>query len=121
MRQRVRGGSISWSMARIRSLNRSEHDWASLAFPPPGANGPSFSAPLLATNALMRSKFAGERVMKIRENKRGGKWHHKPAIAAVAVGALLSFQAGTARADDVRQTRVRRDKGARRIDSLEEH
>ena len=38
--------------------------------------------------------------MKIRENKRGGKWHHKPAIAAVAVGALLSFQAGTVRADD---------------------
>ena len=37
--------------------------------------------------------------MKIRGNKLGSKRHHKPAIAAVAVGALLSFQAGTARAD----------------------
>ncbi|MDQ6703340.1 MAG: porin [Pseudomonadota bacterium] len=38
--------------------------------------------------------------MKVRGNKRGIKRHHKPVIAAVAVGALLSFQAGTARADD---------------------
>src|SRR5437588_12747207 len=38
--------------------------------------------------------------MKIRGNKRGIKRHHKPAIAAVALGALMSFQAGTARADD---------------------
>jgi hypothetical protein len=26
--------------------------------------------------------------MKIRGNKRGGKWHHKPAIAAVALVTL---------------------------------
>ena len=37
--------------------------------------------------------------MKIRDNKRGSKRRHKPAIAAVAFGALLSFQAGAARAD----------------------
>ncbi|MGH6868053.1 MAG: hypothetical protein ACREDA_04080 [Methylocella sp.] len=30
----------------------------------------------------------------------GGKRHRKPAIAAVAFGALMSFQAGAARADD---------------------
>jgi phosphate-selective porin OprO and OprP len=35
--------------------------------------------------------------MKIRGNRQDSP--HKPAIAAVAVGALLSFQAGTARAD----------------------
>jgi hypothetical protein len=38
--------------------------------------------------------------MKISGNKLGGKRHHKPAIAAVALGALMSFQAGAARADD---------------------
>jgi phosphate-selective porin OprO/OprP len=38
--------------------------------------------------------------MKISGNKLGGKRHHKPAIATVALGALMSFQAGTARADD---------------------
>jgi hypothetical protein len=38
--------------------------------------------------------------MKISSNKRGGKRHHKPAIAALALGALMSFQAGAARADD---------------------
>jgi hypothetical protein len=38
--------------------------------------------------------------MKIRGNKLGGKRRHKPAIAAVALGALMSFQAGAARADD---------------------
>ena len=38
--------------------------------------------------------------MKIRDNKLGGKRPHKPAIAAVALGALMSFQAGAARADD---------------------
>ena len=37
--------------------------------------------------------------MNIRGNKRGNKRHHKPAIAAVALGALMSFQAGTALAD----------------------
>ncbi|MGH6844708.1 MAG: hypothetical protein ACRECU_08300, partial [Methylocella sp.] len=38
--------------------------------------------------------------MKISGNKLGGKRHHKPAIAAVALGALISFQAGAASADD---------------------
>ncbi len=38
--------------------------------------------------------------MKISGNKLGGKRRHKPAIAAVALGALMSFQAGAARADD---------------------
>ena len=38
--------------------------------------------------------------MKISGNKLGGKRHHKPAIATVALGALMSLQAGTARADD---------------------
>ena len=38
--------------------------------------------------------------MKISGNKLGGKRYHKPAIAAVALGALMSFQAGAARADD---------------------
>ena len=38
--------------------------------------------------------------MKIRGNKLGGKRHHKPAVAAVALGALVSIQAGAARADD---------------------
>src|SRR5580704_1659178 len=38
--------------------------------------------------------------MKFRDNKRGGKHHPKPAIAALALGALVSFQAGAARADD---------------------
>jgi hypothetical protein len=37
--------------------------------------------------------------MRIRDNKRGGK-RRKAAIAAVALGALVSFQAGAARADD---------------------
>jgi hypothetical protein len=38
--------------------------------------------------------------MKISGNIRGGKPHHKPAIAAVALGALMSFQVGAAQADD---------------------
>jgi hypothetical protein len=38
--------------------------------------------------------------MKVRGNKRGGKRHHKAAVAAVVLGALVSFQAGAARADD---------------------
>jgi len=38
--------------------------------------------------------------MKISANKLGGKRHHKPALAAVALGVLISFQAGAARADD---------------------
>src|SRR6202040_4445621 len=38
--------------------------------------------------------------MKIRDNKRGFKRRHKPAIAALAFGALMSFQAGAAQADD---------------------
>ncbi len=38
--------------------------------------------------------------MKFRDNKRGSKRYHKSAIAAVALGALLSVQAGAARADD---------------------
>ncbi|MGH6851455.1 MAG: hypothetical protein ACREDD_13575, partial [Methylocella sp.] len=38
--------------------------------------------------------------MKIRGNKLGGKRRHKPAIAAMALGALMSFQAVGARADD---------------------
>ena len=38
--------------------------------------------------------------MKISGNKLRGKRRHKPAIAAVALGALMSFQAGAARADD---------------------
>ncbi|MGH6837246.1 MAG: hypothetical protein ACREDT_00290 [Methylocella sp.] len=38
--------------------------------------------------------------MKISDNKLGGKRLHGPAIAAVALGALMSFQAGAARADD---------------------
>src|ERR1700731_1906433 len=38
--------------------------------------------------------------MKIKDSKRGGKRRHKPAIAALALGALVSFQAGAARADD---------------------
>jgi len=38
--------------------------------------------------------------MKIRDNKRGFKRRHKPAIAAMVLGALVSFQAGAARADD---------------------
>jgi hypothetical protein len=38
--------------------------------------------------------------MKISGNKLGSKRRHKPAIAAVALGALMSFQAGAARADD---------------------
>ena len=38
--------------------------------------------------------------MKIRDNKRGGKRRRKPAIAALALGALMSFQGGAARADD---------------------
>ncbi|MGH6851564.1 MAG: hypothetical protein ACREDD_14160, partial [Methylocella sp.] len=38
--------------------------------------------------------------MKISGNKLGGKRHPKPAIAAVALGALMSFQAAGARADD---------------------
>ncbi len=55
---------------------------------------------MLATNALISCEFAGERVMRIRDSKRGGKRRHKPAIAAMVLGALVSFQAGTARADD---------------------
>jgi hypothetical protein len=38
--------------------------------------------------------------MKISGNKLGGKRRHKQAIAAVALGALVSFQAGAAKADD---------------------
>jgi hypothetical protein len=38
--------------------------------------------------------------MKIDGDKLEGKRRHKPAIAAVALGALMSFQAGAARADD---------------------
>jgi hypothetical protein len=38
--------------------------------------------------------------MKIRDNKHGGKRRHKPALAAMVLGALVSFQAGAARADD---------------------
>jgi hypothetical protein len=39
--------------------------------------------------------------MKISGNKLGSKRHHpKPVIAAMVLGALLSFQAGAARADD---------------------
>ena len=38
--------------------------------------------------------------MKIRDNKRGFKRRHQPAIAALALGALMSFQAGAAQADD---------------------
>ena len=38
--------------------------------------------------------------MKISGNKLRGKRRHKPAIAAVALGALMSFQVGAARADD---------------------
>jgi hypothetical protein len=38
--------------------------------------------------------------MKIRDNKRGLKRRHKPVIAALALGALMSFQAGAAQADD---------------------
>lgn len=38
--------------------------------------------------------------MKISSNKLGGKRLHRPAIAAMALGALVSFQAGAARADD---------------------
>ncbi|HEX3496135.1 MAG TPA: hypothetical protein VHT02_03010 [Methylocella sp.] len=38
--------------------------------------------------------------MKIGGNKLGGKRHHKPAIAAAALGALMSFQAGAVWADD---------------------
>jgi hypothetical protein len=38
--------------------------------------------------------------MKIRRNKLGGTRRHKPVVAAVALGALMSFQAGAARADD---------------------
>jgi phosphate-selective porin OprO and OprP len=38
--------------------------------------------------------------MKTGGNKLGGKRHHKPAIAAVALGAFMSVQAGAARADD---------------------
>jgi hypothetical protein len=38
--------------------------------------------------------------MKISGNKLGGKRHHKPAIAAVTLGALMSFQASAALADD---------------------
>src|SRR3984893_17567143 len=37
--------------------------------------------------------------MNIRGNKRDNKRHKKPAIAAVALGALMSFQAGAALAD----------------------
>jgi hypothetical protein len=38
--------------------------------------------------------------MKFRGSKLGGKRRHKPVIAAVALGALMSFQGGAARADD---------------------
>jgi len=38
--------------------------------------------------------------MKIRDNKRGFKRRHQPAMAALALGALMSFQAGAAQADD---------------------
>ena len=38
--------------------------------------------------------------MKFKANKLGGKRRQKPVIAAVALGALMSFQAGAARADD---------------------
>ena len=38
--------------------------------------------------------------MKVSGNKLGGKRHHKPIVAAVALGALMSVQAGVARADD---------------------
>jgi phosphate-selective porin OprO and OprP len=38
--------------------------------------------------------------MKVSGSKLGGKRHHKPAIAAVALGAFMSVQAGAARADD---------------------
>jgi phosphate-selective porin OprO and OprP len=38
--------------------------------------------------------------MKVSGNRGSGKRHHKPAIAAVALGALMSVQAGAARADD---------------------
>ncbi len=38
--------------------------------------------------------------MKISGNKLGSKRHPKPAIAAMVLGAFLSFQAGAARADD---------------------
>ena len=38
--------------------------------------------------------------MKFKGNKLGGKRRQKPVIAAVALGALMSFQAGAARADD---------------------
>jgi len=38
--------------------------------------------------------------MKVSGNKLGGKRHHKPIVGAVALGALLSVQAGAARADD---------------------
>ena len=38
--------------------------------------------------------------MKIRDNKRGFKRRHQPAMAALALGALMSFQAGAAQAAD---------------------
>jgi hypothetical protein len=41
--------------------------------------------------------------MKIRDNKRGFKRRHQPAMAALALGALMSFQAGAAQADDHRR------------------
>ncbi|MGH6842189.1 MAG: porin, partial [Methylocella sp.] len=39
--------------------------------------------------------------MKTTDSKLRGKRHHKPVIAAVALGAVLSFQAGTAGAEDL--------------------
>jgi hypothetical protein len=38
--------------------------------------------------------------MKVRGNKRGAKRTNKPALAAMALGALFTVQAGGARADD---------------------
>ncbi|HEY8032251.1 MAG TPA: hypothetical protein VIF02_07715 [Methylocella sp.] len=38
--------------------------------------------------------------MKIKDDKFRGKRRHKPAVAALALGALMAFQGGAARADD---------------------
>jgi hypothetical protein len=55
--------------------------------------------------------------MKIRGYKLSSKRYHKPAIAAVALGALMSFQGGAARADDT-ATEIRLLKA--RLKQLEE-
>jgi phosphate-selective porin OprO and OprP len=56
--------------------------------------------------------------MKTGGSKLGGKRHHKPAIAAVALGALMSVQAGAARADDSTAAEIRFLKA--RLKQLEE-